>query len=347
MKSSLQNQDSLSIELLPEFGTLLNGKPVFGPGSVFQGIVHVSLDSLKHKAQRLSLVFHAAESVQRHSTMDSIVRARHDQLFGTQRILWAKSTDGGTDNEPQRQYRFTIQLPMIQYPPSMEYGRLRYKCDFKLTAILEQCHGHSSPLLTARLAILYRPWVPTKCFKSSPALIQRSKWAEVQLTQDAFLAGDTCQVLVSPSLGPVVITLALAQLVTLLDQMKQERVKPLETILTRSTFELSSTRHLSIIIPADTPPTCCFGRTITVGYALVVRLKKSSVDKHDIQLPLVIGTLGYGVSLPEGMKQYTDFDRFVAHGLPSVPVPQFLTSIEYESAPPSYLPSTLPPYSPS
>jgi hypothetical protein len=31
---------SVSIELLPEFGWSINGQPVYGPGSVFQGIVH-------------------------------------------------------------------------------------------------------------------------------------------------------------------------------------------------------------------------------------------------------------------------------------------------------------------
>jgi hypothetical protein len=31
---------SLSIELLPEFGWSIKNQPVYGPGSVFQGIVY-------------------------------------------------------------------------------------------------------------------------------------------------------------------------------------------------------------------------------------------------------------------------------------------------------------------
>lgn len=32
---------SISIELLPEFGFTVQDEPVYGPGSVFQGMLHI------------------------------------------------------------------------------------------------------------------------------------------------------------------------------------------------------------------------------------------------------------------------------------------------------------------
>ncbi|SAM08783.1 hypothetical protein [Absidia glauca] len=285
--------------------------------------------------------------------MASVIRGRHQQLFGTQLTLW-ESPGEDTNTEPNDHYRFTLQMPMIQHPPSLDYGRLRYRCRFKLTAILDHRRRSSlQPLLTAHHTVYYRPWIPTRTLKVP--VIRHSKNLVVQMAQSDIVAGERCQLQVSPS-SSIKVVLELVQIVTLPFQMNDERIPPSETVVVRSApFDVVPNQTnvpLSIVIPADTPPTYCFGRVITLRYelALQVCLKKKSrvswpgscfAEDNQVRLPLVIGTLGHGIRVPEDMKHYTDFGSFDTS---SVPVPKFLPCIEYENTPPRYLPSTLPPY---
>ncbi|KAI8092508.1 uncharacterized protein BX664DRAFT_327449 [Halteromyces radiatus] len=435
-----KQKGNLSIELLPEFGLSLNGEPVYCPGSVFQGIVRLSLpqQQQQHNAQRLRIIFHAAESVQLHSTMASVIRGRHHQLFGSQRILWEKSTDSPF---PSNQYIFTIQMPLVQHPPSMDYARLRYKCRFKLTAILDHQPSSSSslqPLLTTHQSVHYRPWIPTRALKIP--MVRHSKWLVVQMPNTDYVAGDTFQfqVTLSPSalascikssLVGMQVIMELVQIVTLPCQLEDERVPPSETTVTRSTpivihsppislllldqQQQSSYRRtsisssspslvqsciqtctrLSMKIPSNLPPSYHYGRVITVQYELVLHVsgKKrqrslwTSIGEDEIRIPLVIGTLGHGIRIPDDLSNYTDYSGIFGdtrssantltripsstpsivsqqennsssidnnnnnntHSLQTVPPPKFLQTIEYENALPTYHPSTLPPYTAS
>lgn len=383
MTKAIQKQEPLSIELLPEFGQLMNGQPVYGPGSVFQGppqrfdlplfyfthlffsfllffflgVVHLSLPSTKHTAQRLLLVFHATETVQLHSTMTSVIRGRHQQLFGTQLTLWETPAEEAS-TDPKGQYPFTLQMPMLQYPPSLDYGRLRYRCRFKLTAILENSR-RSSPLLTAHQTVYYRPWIPTRTLKVP--VIRHSKELVVQMAQSDIVAGELCQLQVSSSSSVVKVVMELVQIVTLPFQMNDERVPPSETVVARSApivvVPSQKQMPLSMAIPAATPPTYCSGRVIALRYELSLQVclmkKRKRVpwpgscfgEESEVRLPLVIGTLGHGIRIPEDMTHYTDFDGFSdTSPVNAVPVPKFLPSIEYQNSPPRYLPSSLPPY---
>ncbi|KAI8340128.1 hypothetical protein BC941DRAFT_419477 [Chlamydoabsidia padenii] len=368
-KTAKKQQGFLTIELLPEFGLSLNGEPVYGPGSVFQGIVRLSLPP-QHNAQRLRIVFHATETVQLHSTMTSVIRGRHHQLFGTQRILWEKPTN--TNNQPtvpSNQYMFTIQMPMIQHPPSMDYGRLRYRCKYRLTAMLDSSSSTviSStlhPLFTAHQTVHYRPWITTRTLKVP--LIRHSRWLVVKMPSTDYVTGDTCQldITLSPSalaycvrssLVGMQIVMELVQIATLPCQLEDERIPPSETVVCRSKPTvihapppslllldqqssgyqrrtsisssapslvqacLYTSTRLSLSIPNDIPPTYGFGRVITIHYELALKVLGKKRNKQlwasaftssggdEIRIPLVIGTLGHGIRIPDDMKTYTNF----------------------------------------
>lgn len=53
---------SISIELLPEFGFTVQDEPVYGPGSVFQGIVHLKMKETPVAADRIVIAFRGAEN---------------------------------------------------------------------------------------------------------------------------------------------------------------------------------------------------------------------------------------------------------------------------------------------
>ncbi|CAO3638412.1 unnamed protein product [Cunninghamella echinulata] len=236
-------QGSISIELLPEFGLPVNGIPAYFTGSVFQGFVNVLLPK-NHKAERLRIIFHASETVQLHSTMTSVIRGRDHQLFGTQRILWERLPNG--NNEPLSRYRFTIQLPMVQLPPSLEYRRLRYKSKYKLTAILDYKPSYSlslQPLLICHQPVQYQPWIPTRALKVP--MIRHSKWIMIQMPNTDILPGEKLQFQVSlspyamstclrSSLLGLDIVLELIQRATFPYQMEDERIPPSETVLKTS-----------------------------------------------------------------------------------------------------------------
>jgi hypothetical protein len=183
----------------------------------------------------------------------------------------------------------------------------------------------------------------------------------VQMAQSDIVAGELCQLQVCSSSSVVKIVLELVQIVTLPFQMNDDRIPPSETVVARSApiVVVPSQKHvpLAMAIPADTPPTYCFGRIISLRYELALQVclmkKRKRVswpgscfgEESQVRLPLVIGTLGHGIRVPEDMKHYTDFDDFSnTSPINPVPVPKFLSCIEYENSPPRYLPSSLPPY---
>ncbi|CAO3590190.1 unnamed protein product [Absidia cylindrospora] len=297
--------------------------------------------------------------------MASVIRGRHHQLFGTQRILWEKSND---NSGPGRQYMFTIQMPLIQHPPSLDYGRLRYKCRYKLTAMLDErrktggTNNDLVPLLTAHQTIHYRPWVATRILKVP--MVRHSRWLVVQMINSDYVAGEACQVQVnlSPSalamcvkssLVGMQVVMELVQIATLPCQLEDERIPPSETVYCRSApvlvplppgasfLDFSSGRRtsvsssapgllqaclqtstpLSLVIPPATPPSYSFGRVLSIHYELALRVsgkkKKRAAslwtsafsfsDDDEIRIPLVVGTLGHGIRVPDDIRNYTHF----------------------------------------
>ncbi|CAO3622795.1 unnamed protein product [Cunninghamella blakesleeana] len=163
--------NSLLITLLPEFGWSIHGKPVYGPGSVFQGNVELKLNNKPLKVDRIRLVFQGVESLPPFDISPGVVRGgKKNALFGVQQTLW-ESKDGLPllNTNQTYSYSFTLQLPMVQYPPSMTNNDY-YKCQYKLIAVAETQLPDSSyqSLFLNEEPVYYIPHVETRSLKQLP-----------------------------------------------------------------------------------------------------------------------------------------------------------------------------------
>ncbi|KAI8072750.1 hypothetical protein BC940DRAFT_330209 [Gongronella butleri] len=318
MKSK-KGLSSLAIELCPEFGQSRDGDLVFGPGSVFQGIVHAHVPEKEASVHRLCVIFSASESVQLHSTLESVIRGRQHQLFGTQHVLWETTEE--EKRPPRAQFRFTVQLPLIQLPPSMSHRSLRYACRYGVVAMLYD--ASKRVVASAQVPVHYRPWVVTRALKVP--MHRHGRYALVRQPTTDYLPGDKVTLLLSPLLPKLQVSLELVQIVTLVCQMQDERVPPAETVLVRSVPRVlqqeshapqqpHASHPIAIDIPWQLAPTYTHGRLIHIHYELVLKVghpaAKWSVrtpQPEVIRLPMVLGTLGAGISLPDDIAHYSAF----------------------------------------
>ncbi|OBZ86325.1 hypothetical protein A0J61_05626 [Choanephora cucurbitarum] len=136
----------MEIQLLPEFGWLVDNVPVYGPGSVFQGFIRSQFSKNQlSKSDRLRIVFHATETIYQSGFRDPVYK---NQLFGSQKILWKRQEE--SEQSPFKQdsetsIPFMIQLPMVQFPPqaivTSDGKEMSYYCEYILSAYLEDING--------------------------------------------------------------------------------------------------------------------------------------------------------------------------------------------------------------
>ncbi|ORX59395.1 hypothetical protein DM01DRAFT_1404963 [Hesseltinella vesiculosa] len=308
MKLGKKDSPLITIELAPEFGLSLNGNKVFEPGSVFQGIVRVAIPE-KLKLDKLFVIFFANESVQLHSTMESVIRGRQHQLFGTKHVLWESSH---AQPRPSTQYRFTVQMPLLQLPPSIEYRPLRYACRYRLSASLT-CKGHT--IAMAQIPLLYRPWVIARPLKVP--MFRHTRWVLVRIPSTDYVTGDVVSLFVRPMAAMANWTVAvdLVQIVSLPCQRNDERVPPSRKVVAASpavslpsgsckkkkshspSVDASAALRtvtsskgdqppadggssrmvrdqvtVSLDIPLSLPPTCLYGRVTHIQYELALKV---------------------------------------------------------------------------
>ncbi|KAI9498473.1 hypothetical protein BDB00DRAFT_867621 [Zychaea mexicana] len=377
----------LSVYLHPEFGwTAANTTaPVFGPGSVLRGSVRVHLPSnQQQQPDQLRIVFHASETLTGVPNADAYSvdgRYRHEQFFGSQRILWTskdKPLENGTE------LSFTIQLPMVQFPPSIEIANF-YACRFRLSTFLEGptiCSSNSDnyaadsssrhrPLIAkAQCPVVYVPQIETRASKEASnqqqqtrrpftleAVDKQQRNFKLQLDALDYIAGDTIQPLIyqPPAYR---ISMKLLQVFTI-HAGKQKT-------FTRPIAESTNTQLLEI--PDESIPSFTYGRLVSVSYKLRVSfhsreiglssrlllpLKSSSssavVSFPDI--PIRIGTLGYGIRSSDELQIYTAFQTIFRHkqqntnnNMPPLPIPRYVSSVGYKDTLPLYENYQLPSY---
>ncbi|KAG0166124.1 hypothetical protein DFQ28_004913 [Apophysomyces sp. BC1034] len=332
----LQTATELSIVLLPEFGWTIQDQLVYGPGSVFQGYVQLTLEQ-QVVADRLRLVFHASESTFQHEY--------REQFFGTQRILWENKTSDGVLGEPSYRFYFTIQMPLVQFPPSMLDEQ--YRCAFKLTAHLDLPNGRS---IQAQKPVLYMPFIETSLLKTPLELKDTSHNTTVSFKVCAldYVPGDVLTGTLKFESEATEVSMKLHRISTL-NHGKQQYTG----VVASSVHKLYNARtEITLDLPQDLTPSFSYGRVMSVAYKLSVKVERKGAlrsKQWTFDLPITIGTLGYGIRASDELQLYTSFRRVFDTNSsnssdPLLPVPRFMRAIEYEESLPVYESDRLPSY---
>ncbi|KAI8376668.1 hypothetical protein EDC96DRAFT_495395 [Choanephora cucurbitarum] len=358
---------SLSIELLPEFGWSINHQPVYGPGSVFQGFVKLNTKSTALSVQRVRLAFYAIETIPPYNISSTVLRTARKTLFSTQRILWDSGDQHPLDRDTDYSFPFTIQMPMIQFPPSFHHPA--YQCLFQLIAVADtplSLENKTMPIRT-EIPVICMPFIETSLLKT-PLQFKSHKGhlsAQLKLTAAEFVPSSPIQLQLhvacqqkkkKPSLQYVSVQLKLIQNLRFLvlndipDQTKTVAhvTQKLPLVSHGDSLSLYSDADLTLPIPASATPSCGYSELVQISYVLQVSIEQKGpmggIWNHLVvfdDIPVVIGTLGYGIRTSSEIKMYSDFNP---NAPSTMPVPKFMKAIEYEDALPVYDPCRLPNY---
>ncbi|CAO3694313.1 hypothetical protein G6F70_007330 [Rhizopus microsporus] len=356
-----QQDCSLSIELLPEFGWSIKDTPAYGPGSVFQG--HVKLQLVKDiPIESIRLVFYAIERVPPYDIHFGAVRTIKNTLFSIQYTLWDHNKDRVLNLEEDRStdFPFTIQMPMVQFPPT--FNHILYQCNFQLMAIVNT----SSGMIKHEQPVICMPFVETRLLKT-PLMLSAGKsnlTAQLKMTATDFVPGDLIPLTLHVgSLSPNKKT----QYVTVqLKLIQSVNVKVFDDMPCTDNIIASASHKLLLIptpsgsfcdgeltlqLPPDLTPSCEYGKIANVTYRLQVSVEQKgpmggiwSYFANFEDIPVIVGTLGYGIRVSD---EFTTYDQYQLNGegrLVDIPVPKFMKSIEYEDALPLYDSTRLPDY---
>ncbi|KAG1170631.1 hypothetical protein G6F70_002094 [Rhizopus microsporus] len=186
----------IHIELLPEFGFTVQNEPVYGPGSVFQGIVHLKLKEVPVAADKIILTFRGAENA----------TAIHNGSYFIQ-SLWQRTRKDCLLAETEYHFPFTIQMSVTQFPPSLEHKL--YQSKFILTAKLIRS-AFTLPTMMTQKEINYMPFIETSLLKK-PVITTKNNntkpFVTVKLHSLEYVPGDTIPITItcysSPACGPL------------------------------------------------------------------------------------------------------------------------------------------------
>ncbi|CAO3622799.1 unnamed protein product [Cunninghamella blakesleeana] len=179
------NQIQLSIDLHPEFGWSMKDEPIFGPGSVIQGTVNIKIleEALISKIDKIRIIFHGSERL---TNITTGVLIKRKQFFGSQKYIWNSKYQEDLTAMEKHSFPFIIQLPMVQFPPTMDYAN--YKCYYMISAYIDEKDNNENQIdrinVTAlkefNQPIIYMPFLETCLFKTPltqliPPKIKHSK----------------------------------------------------------------------------------------------------------------------------------------------------------------------------
>lgn len=363
------NKDcSLSIELLPEFGWSIKNTPIYGPGSVFQGSVKLNISSENITVSRIRLAFMALEKVPPFELSPGVLRSTKRTIFAVQSILWeSKGPSMELDKNTNHSFPFTLQMPMVQYPPSTEHAI--YECKYQLIAFVEtpESLAKTDMPIKTEIPLTYMPFIETSIMKSPFTLEGQKSHLKAKFYMNAlsFVPNDditlkmkVCSSMIkkksnSTSLQHVTVNVKLIQTVSvkefseITDQVRTiasvSHKLPL-VIYNQHNESLSTDVDLPLKIPADTTPSCDFSNLANISYKLQVNVEQKGpmggIWNYTVNMdntPITIGTLGYGIKNSSELQVYSSNQE-------NMPTPKFMKAIEYEDALPLYDPTKLPTY---
>lgn len=337
------------------------------------GYVRVELpeQQLVENIDRLRVLFHASEALALSPESYNGPKYKRQQFFGTQRILWRCKTGAYQDSHERVQdFPFTIQMPLVQFPPSILIKNV-YCCKFRLEAYLETRDGKI--LATSESPLSYTPLIETRVTKHTQPYVLTKTWPISSIRSNNTNIGPNIRIVLE-SLTYVVGDCITPRIVSPINCSYQMTL--LRTIIsTRDnnkrhmiTTTVSETTGEELVIPSDLIPSVSYGRLMTIQYSLCVKvfsretnitqqknsgllsrlLKPSGPSVTFDDIPIQIGTLGYGIRGPSDLAPYTDFkdvfDKSSDSSLPTLPVPEFVSTTDYKDCLPVYESYHLPTY---
>ncbi|KAI8889071.1 hypothetical protein K501DRAFT_239372 [Backusella circina FSU 941] len=347
----------VSIHLLPEFGWSMSNQLVYGPGSVFEGsFVKLNLTQ-SVQIERIRLAFHASEAIPYFEVGPGLIRATKKAIFGVQSYLWECKNQCTLFDQPEYNYPFIIQIPLIQFPPSFKHEV--YVVQYQLIAIVDM---RDRGRIQTSIPLRYMPFIETNLLKS-PALITEKRndlEANLRLIANKFLPGDKVNIHlsvnnISKRKGPhfITVNIKMKQVlhISAFDDIPDSTTVVASTstklllIETEQAHHYKSEATLSLPLSDEMTPTLDYGNLSSISYYLDVNIEKGGklggILNYKLQLkdiPITIGTLGNGIRSSDEINIYSDVENSTELA------PKFLKAAEYEDALPVYESSRLPSY---
>ena len=321
-------------------------------------------------ADRIVIGFRGAENPTAfHDGVKFLTPLLKNPFFSMQQTLWQRTRDDCLLSEDHYQFPFTIQMPMIQFPPSMDHAL--YQCKFDLVAKLIRT-TFTLPTVMSQKTINYMPFIETSSLKQPTIKEKFDTGLDVsaQLHSLDYVPGDSIPITITTSRRysrnkikqdqPAEInsiSLELCETVTLL----QNRAVSATRVVASHVYKPSTKGHkyalvktkngrgaehqVNLPVPVHLTPTIDYSRTVKVAYTLKIKVKGNPStfvvgsllnSKVDMEFPMKIGTLGYGIRASQDLRLYY-FDSENSF-------PRFLRSLEYEESLPLYDANKLPTY---
>lgn len=326
-------------------------------------------------ADRIVVAFRGAENATAiHDGIKFLVPLLKNPFFGMQQTLWQRTRDDCLLTEDHYQFPFTIQMPMIQFPPSMEHQL--YQCRFDLSAKLIRTTFTLPTVLTSR-TITYMPFIETSLLKQ-PIIEEGSDsglYASARLHSLDYVPGDTIPITIVTSRNtgsssnnhqkskrkkedqPAEVNSILLELCETVGLVQSRAVKVTRVVASHlyrpnakgEKYSLVKTANgrgaecqVALPLPVNLTPSISYSKIVKVSYTLRIKIKSNHTligplwnSAVDMELPLKIGTLGYGIRASQDLQvYYRDTENS----------PRFLRSLEYEESLPLYEPNRLPSY---
>lgn len=333
-----------------------------------KGFIKLNLGSEEIPIERVRLAFYAIETIPPFDINPGVMRTARKTLFSIQHILWdSKQRTLKLDQNSKYSFPFTIQMPMVQFPPSIDHTV--YRCTFQLIAIVDTPSLGTTPIFKTDIPVVCMPFVETSLLKT-PLVLSAQKGelsARVRLGAQDFVPGETIPLSLhvgskksSSSLQYVTVNLKLIVTVSVIafDDVA-DQIKPVATA-TQKLLLLPSTQgggsscdaDLTLKLPNDITPSYDYGKLVKISYTLQVTVEQKGpmggIWNYIVgmdRINITIGTLGYGIRTSNELRNYSDFDTSSSDKPSGMPLPKFMKAIEYEDALPLYDSSKLPEYS--
>ena len=256
-----------------------------------------------YKATRLRLMFTGGESLLTYDVGPDLIHSQNNQLFGISSTLWKRN---GENNILQTgktyKFSFTIQMPLIQFPPSMSHSL--YKCTYKLCACLDLLESYSELPVTTSANINYIPLLETRLLKSPIYLDNikkrkqhKSRWMtipsiKIKLHSMEYISGDTIDAIIcianqEAASSSSIITPSFkfdysitANLYQVCHFHHSQRTAPPQLVGTQSysldlnenIHEEETQHHISLKLESYLPPSFDFSKILSFSYKLRVKV---------------------------------------------------------------------------